>query len=177
MVVKVSGREVTPDQTLSYLVANQSVGARVPIEVIRNGKRQLLTAVLGERPSEEKLASLGNGTRQGLDPEDEKTNQTATRESLGLALQTLTPDISRQLGLNAGVKGVVIGAVDPSSDAAAKGLQRGDVILSVNYKIISTPADISTAADAAKSAGRANVLLFVLRGAQSRYVAVKLRQS
>ena len=177
VVVKVSGREVTPDQTLSYLVANQSVGARVPIEVIRNGKRQLLTAVLGERPSEEKLASLGNGTRQGLDPEDEKTNQTATRESLGLALQTLTPDISRQLGLNAGVKGVVIGAVDPSSDAAAKGLQRGDVILSVNYKIISTPADISTAADAAKSAGRANVLLFVLRGAQSRYVAVKLRQS
>ncbi len=177
IVVKVNGREVTPDQTLSYLVANQSVGSRVPIEVIRNGKRQMLTAVLGERPSEEKLASLGNGAQPGLDPEDEKTSQTATRESLGLALQTLTPDISRQLGLNAAMKGVVIGAVDPSSDAAAKGLQRGDVILSVNYKAAASPADIAAAASAAKSAGRANVLLFVQRGnLPARYLAVKLKQ-
>ena len=177
VVVKVNGREVTPDQTLSYLVANQSVGSRVPIEVIRDGKRQMLTAVLGERPSEEKLAGLGNGPQQGLDPEDEKTSQTATRESLGLALQTLTPDISRQLGLNAAMKGVVIGAVDPSSDAAAKGLQRGDVILSVNYKLAASPADIAAAATAAKSAGRANVLLFVQRGnLPARYLAVKLKQ-
>ncbi len=177
VVVKVNGREVTPDQTLSYLVANQSVGSRVPIEVIRDGRRQMLTAVLGERPSEEKLAGLGNGPKQGLDPEDEKTSQTATRESLGLALQTLTPDISRQLGLNAAMKGVVIGAVDPSSDAAAKGLQRGDVILSVNYKLAVSPADIAAAATAAKSAGRANVLLFVQRGnLPARYLAVKLKQ-
>lgn len=176
VVVKVNGRDVTPDQTLSYLVANQAVGSRVPIEVIRDGKRQMLTAVLGERPSEEKLASLGAG-EPGLDPEDEKTSQTATRESLGLALQTLTPDISRQLGINAGVRGVVIGAVDPSSDAAAKGLQRGDVILSVNYKQASSPADIAAAANAAKTAGRSNVLLFVQRGqGPARYLAVKLKQ-
>ena len=177
VVVKVNGREVTPDQTLSYLVANQAVGSRVPIEVIREGRRQTLTAIVGERPSEEKLASLGGGGEPGLDPEDEKSSQTATRASLGLALQTLTPDISRQLGLNAGVKGVVIGAVDPSSDAAAKGLQRGDVILSVNYKLASSPADIAAAATAAKSAGRSNVLLFVQRGqGPARYLAIKLKQ-
>jgi serine protease Do len=175
VVVKVNGRDVTPDQTLSYLVANQAVGSRVPIEVIRDGRRQTLTAVLGERPSEEKIASLGGG--QGLDPEDEKTSQSATRESLGLALQTLTPDISRQLGINASVRGVVIGAVDPSSDAAAKGLQRGDVIISVNYKAASSPADIAAAANAAKTAGRSNVLLFVQRGqGPARYLAVKLKQ-
>jgi len=75
------------------------------------------------------------------------------------------------------VKGVVIGAVDPSSDAAAKGLQRGDVILSVNYKLASSPADIAAAATAAKSAGRSNVLLFVQRGqGPARYLAIKLKQ-
>ncbi len=177
VVVKVNGRDVTPDQTLSYLVANQTVGSRVPIEVIRDGRRQTVTAVIGERPSEEKLASLGAGGNPGLDPEDEKTSQTATRASLGLALQTLTPDISRQLGLNAAVRGVVIGAVDPSSDAAAKGLQRGDVIISVNYKQANSPADVAAAANAAKSAGRSNVLLFVQRGqGPARYLAIKLKQ-
>ncbi len=177
VVVKVNGRDVTPDQTLSYLVANQPVGGRVPIEVIRDGKHQMLTAVLGERPSEEKLASLNSNAQPGLDPEDEKASQTATRESLGLALQSLTPEISRQLGLTGLVKGVVIGAADPSSDAAAKGLQRGDVIVSVNYRSTATPADVAAAAGAAKAAGRRSVLLLVQRGTQApRYVAVKLKQ-
>lgn len=178
VVVKVNGKEVTPDQTLSYLVANQPVGSRVPIEVIRDGRHQTMTALLGERPSEEKLASLGGGNNdQGLAPEDEKSSQAATRESLGLAVQPLTPDISRQLGLTGSVKGVVIGAVDPSSDAAAKGLQRGDVILSVNYKPAATAADISTATSAAKAAGRANVLLQIQRGnTPPVYRAVKIKQ-
>src|SRR5919107_4070946 len=36
VIVKVNGQQVTPDQTVSYLVANTPVGQRVPIEVIRN---------------------------------------------------------------------------------------------------------------------------------------------
>jgi serine protease Do len=92
-------------------------------------------------------------------------------------VQPLTAQISQQLGLRVPVKGLVVGGVDPSSDAAAKGLQRGDIILSVNYKPATTPADIAAAASAAKAAGRNNVLLFLQRGnGPARYVAVKLRQ-
>ena len=85
IVVKVNGREVTPDQTLSYLVANQSVGSRVPIEVIRDGKRQLLIAVLGERPSEEKLASLNTRTTEG-------SHNRAQPGASTIAAQSSSPD-------------------------------------------------------------------------------------
>jgi serine protease Do len=177
IVVKVGGKDVTPDETLSYLVANQTVGARVPIEIIREGRRQTVTAVIGQRPPEDRLAGLNNPTPGMAEPEDEQTSQAAARESLGLALQPLTPEISRQLGLQGNVRGVVIGAVDPSSDAAQKGLQRGDVILSVNYKPASTPADVAAAASAAKAAGRANVLLQVQRGnTPAVYRAIRIRQ-
>lgn len=176
VVVRVAGREVTPDETLSYLVANQKVGARVPIEVIRDGRRQTFTAVVGERPSEERLASLGTD-EQGLDPEDEGTSQAAAKASLGLAVMPLTPEIQRQLGLRTAVRGVVIGSVDPSSDAAARGLQRGDVILSVNNRPALTPNDISAAATSAKAAGRQTVLLYVQRGNNpARYLPVKIKQ-
>jgi serine protease Do len=37
VVVRVDGKEVTPEQTLSYIVANERPGARIPIDVIRNG--------------------------------------------------------------------------------------------------------------------------------------------
>ncbi len=179
IIVKVNNRLVTPDQTLSFIVANVPIGSRVPIELIRDGKRQTVTAILGERPSEDKLASLNapNGD-DTFKPNDDKSNALATRESLGLALQPLTAQISRQLGLSGDVKGLVVGAVDPSSDAAQKGLQRGDVILSVNYKSVLTQADVAAAATAAKAAGRTNVLLFIQRGnGPAYYRAIKIRES
>ena len=147
----------------------------MPIEVIRGGKRQTFTAVLGERPSEDKLATL-NGGAPGLDPEDDETTQNAAKESLGLAVQDLTPEIARQLGLTNVPRGIVIGAVDPSSDAGGKGLRRGDIILSANQQPTLTAADLNRVAAEAKRAGRANVLLYIQRGNNpARYIAIKFK--
>jgi serine protease Do len=177
IIVKVNNRAVTPDTTLSFLVANLPIGSRVPIEFIREGKRQSTTAVLGERPSDEQLAGLVRPESENFRPDDERSNASATRESLGLSVRPLTGQIAQQLGLREPVKGVVVGGVDDASDAASKGLRPGDIILSVNYKPVLTAADISAATAAAKTAGRSNVLLFVQRGnGPARYVAVKLRQ-
>ena len=44
----------------------------------------------------------------------------------------LNGNIIRQLGIPLETRGVVISAVDQSTDAAARGLQRGDVILTAN---------------------------------------------
>ena len=44
VIVRVNGQQVTPDQTVSYLVANTPVGARVPLEIIRGGKRATVTS-------------------------------------------------------------------------------------------------------------------------------------
>jgi serine protease Do len=179
VITKVNGREVTPEQTLSFIVGGLPVGSRVPIELLRDGKKQQVTAIVGERPSEEKLASLGTG-EPDLDGDGQKGTKggpDAARESLGLATLALTPEIQRQLGLRDGVKGIVIGAVDPSSDAAAKGLQRGDIILSANQRATPSPAALATIAGDARKAGRTNVLLQVQRGNRPpAYIPVKLNQ-
>ena len=176
VIVKVNGKAVTPDQTLSFLVGNLPIGTRVPIELIRDGKRQNVTAILGERPTDEQLASL-NKPEEEFKPTEDKSSASATRESLGLAVEPMTAQISRQLGLRGDVRGVVVGGVDPSSDAASKGIQPGDVILSVNYKPTTAPADVAAVTSAAKTAGRSNVLLLIQRkNGPPQYVAVKLRQ-
>ena len=58
VIVRVNGQPVTPDQTVSYLVANTPVGSRVPLEIIRGGKRATVTVMVGERPTEEALAQV-----------------------------------------------------------------------------------------------------------------------
>ncbi len=178
IIVKVNGKAVTPDTTLSFLVGNLPVGTRVPLEFIRDGKRQSTTVVLGERPSEEQLASLAQPGSESFKPDDDASTTNVAREALGLTLQPLTAQIAQQLGLRAAVKGLVVGKVDEASDAAAKGLQRGDVILSINNRVALNPADITAAVKAARAAGRSNILLQVQRGnSQPFYRAVKLQNS
>ena len=40
VIVGVNGRQVSQDQSVSYLIANTAVGSRVPLDVVRKGKRQ-----------------------------------------------------------------------------------------------------------------------------------------
>ena len=176
VVLKVAGQDVTPDQTLSFLVANQAPGTRVPIELIRDGRRQTLTATVGTRPPEDQLASINGGDDNDGLPGADGGSSTPASQSLGAQVVALTPQIARQLGLEATVRGVVVAQVDPSSDLAAKGVQRGDVISSIDRKPVTSPAEATAAIAAAKSANRKTVLIYMQRArAGGRYVAVDLK--
>jgi serine protease Do len=179
VIVKVNNQEVTPDNTLSFIIANTDIGARVPIELIREGRRMTVTAIVGERPPEEQLAAA-LGQDDGMDEDDgtsPESQQQNMRAQFGLSLQPLTPDIARRLGLDAAVKGVIIGFVDPASDAASKGIERGDVILSINQQPTPTVAAATAAVAAARKAGRDTITLFLQRGkGPGRYVGIKVTE-
>src|SRR4029079_6515443 len=130
---------VTPDQTVSYLVANTQAGSRVPLEIIRAGKRATVTVQVGERPPEDQLAQIGSRATPNGTPDN---SPAAPQRALGFSLTALTPELARAANLPAGSRGVAITAVDPHSDAADKGFQRGDLIMSVNNQAVTTPAQV-----------------------------------
>jgi serine protease Do len=172
VIVKVNGQPVTPDQTVSYLVANTQAGSRVPLEIIRGGKRATVTVQVGERPPEDQLAQIGSGATPNGTPDN---SPAAPQRALGFSLAPLTPELARAANLPAGSRGVVITAVDANSDAADKGFQRGDLIISVNNQAVTTPAQVVAAVEAARKAGRTSVLLLVKRGsAPEAFVGVDI---
>jgi serine protease Do len=162
VIVKVNGQQVTPDQTVSYLIANSAVGSRIPLEIIRGGRRATVTVTVGQRPTEEALAKLSGGgtTADG----NSATAPDAPQRALGLSLSPLTPDLARAANLPSTAHGVIITAIDPNANAAEQGLQRGDLIVSINNQPVSTPAQVIAAVEAARKAGRSSVLLLVQRG-------------
>ncbi|WP_310467168.1 Do family serine endopeptidase [Sphingomonas sp.] len=175
VILQVNGRDVNPDQTVSYLIANTTVGTRVPVDLIRDGRRQTVTVTVGQRPTEEELArQIGNGgAEEGLTPDNAPV--VPANRALGMSLQPLNPQIARALNLPATARGVVITAVEPGSDAAEKGLQRGDLVMSVNRQAVTAPAQVVAAVDAARRAGRTSVLLLVKRGtAPEAFVGVNI---
>jgi serine protease Do len=162
VIIRVDGKAVTPDQTVSYLIANTPVGARVPLEIIRGGKHATVYVTVAERPTEEALAKLSGGGTGATTPNG--PSAAATQRALGLSLAPLTPELARGANLPATARGVIITAVDPNSNAGEQGLQRGDLIASVNNQPVTTPAQVIAAVDAAKKAGRSSVLLLIQRG-------------
>lgn len=67
------------------------------------------------------------------------------RGYLGVQSQSLTPDDAEAMGLPRDTKGVMISDVSPGTPADKSGLKRGDVILSVNDKQVTTLSDLRIA--------------------------------
>ena len=180
-MLTVAGKEVSPEQTLSYIVANTAPGSRIPIELIRDGRRMTVTATVGKRPSEEELAQQTFDPSQAddADPMSKPPKQQGegiAEKALGLSVIPLNAQIARQLGASEDTQGLVVTVVDPSSDAAAKGLQRGDIVLSANYRAITSIAALEETIRGAKSSNRVAVLLRIQRrGAPASYAPVRLR--
>ena len=70
---------------------------------------------------------------------------------------------------------MIITAVDPNANAAEQGIQRGDLIISVNNQAVTSPAQVVAAVDAARKASRSSVLLLIKRGnAPEAFVGVNI---
>ena len=174
VIVRVNRQDVNPDQTVSYLIANTPVGSRVPVEIIRDGRRQTVTVAVGQRPTEEQLAQqAGGGTVEPNGPAGGAPAGSA--QTLGMTLQSLTPELAARANLPPTARGVIITAVDPASAAAEEQLRPGYLILSVNRQAVTSPAQVAAAVDAARRAGRSSVLLLVKIGnAPEAFVGVDI---
>ncbi len=180
VVIAVDGRDVTPDQTLSFLVANIEPGTTVPVTLIRDGQRRTIRVTVGTRPSAEEMA---RSQMFGQD-EDEEQGMNAPldgnellAEKLGLGAVAINPTIARQLGVPADTQGLAIAAVDQNSDAARKGLQRRDIILSANYRTVTSTEQLEAIVRQAEDEGREAVVLRIQRArGPAGYVAVRLQE-
>lgn len=179
VVVRVNNREVTNEQTLSFLVANIPPGTTIPVELLREGERRRVNLTVGRRPSEDELLQQ----QQMFDPDAEEQDElmpgdgsSVIEERVGLAVVPVTPQIARQLGVGPETRGLAIAGVDRNSDAARKGLQRGDIIISANYRDVVSQADLERIIQTARNENRDAVLLRVQRrGQPPQYIAVRLR--
>jgi len=173
VIVKVNGQPVTSDQTVSYLIANTQAGSRVPLEIVRGGKHATVYVTVGERPTEEQLAKI-TGADTGTQSATPNAPAVA-QKTLGLSLSPLTPEAARAANLPATAHGVLITAVDPNANAAEQGLQRGDLIISVNNQPVTAPAQVIALVEAARKGGRTSVLLLIQRGSSTpAFVGVEI---
>jgi Do/DeqQ family serine protease len=161
VIQAVNGQPVDDTNTLRNKVAAAGPGSEVGLRVYRDGKEQDFRAKLAELDVNAKANEEENGGTQGGG---------ATRGQLGVTVEPLRPETADDLGLNRNAKGAVVTNVDPSGPAAEAGLQREDVIVSVNRTPVENGQDIR---QALQKSGSRPALVEVNRGGRTIFVAVR----
>src|SRR5690606_38083680 len=109
-------------------------------------------------PSDDQMASLDQPEQAAPTP--------SALDDFGLAVAPADDNV-----------GVMVTDVDPNGQAAERGLQPGDVILSVGDDAVKSPKDVERIVESAKEDGRKAVLLRVKSGDQTRFVALSFARA
>jgi len=174
VIVSVNGRSIKTNSELTREVAKARPGDALRLEVMREGRRRTVEVRSGVRPSERELAVNDNNNPGGGRPGVPPTPEAARTTVLGLTLAPLDETTRRQLNVPADVRGVLVTGVDQSSDAAEKGLRRGDVIISANGRPVAAGAEVAAAVEAAKRTKRENLAIGIVRAGRTAFLALKV---
>jgi len=175
VVISVNGVAVGTSSELTREVAKASAGDTLRLEIIRGDARRTIQVRSGVRPNERELAANDNGGGPAT-PRGQAPGQPAAPEVLGMTLAPIDDAARRSFGIGADVRGVVVTALSSSSDAARKGLRRGDVIVRVNSRAVSAAADFAAEVEAARKAGRPSVLVGVNRDGRTLFLPLDIAQ-
>ena len=162
VILTFNGERVKSSSALTRAVAQTHAGDSFRLGVLRGGRRLEVTVHAGTRPSESKLNATLNGQPGSEDDNGSGSSPSASRQTtIGVSVGVLTPAIRQAAGIPASVSGVVIENVRSGSDAARKGLAKGDVIVQANQQTVRTPAELVAALAQARKENRPAVFLLV----------------
>jgi serine protease Do len=165
VIVSFDGIDVKDTRELVRKVAETDVGKETPVVVLRAGKTESLIIKLGRREEAETVPAAAPAPAE---PE--------SQQLLGLTVSPVTTDSTEKFGLPAGSEGLVVTAVDPASEAYAKGLREGDVITEAGQQKVEVIGDFETRITEARDAGRKSLLLLVRRDGDPRFVALSVEK-
>ena len=150
VIVSINGHPLRDSGSLKNAIGLLPPGENVVVGLIRDGREQTVTAVLGElAPAAAAAATPEEAEEPALD---------AVFEGADL-VDNSSPN---------GVAGVLVARVDPGSAAADRGLRPGDVITKVNRVRIRTLAEANTLMQDARA-----IILEVQRGNRSQLILMR----
>jgi serine protease Do len=166
VIVAVGDEEVGSSQEVVYRVSSHLAGEEVGISVVRKGKLKTFTMVSGDR--KDGLAASADGP--GAQVEEPEEAEDAGSARYGMRLKTPDAEANRALGRSDGAGGVLVDSVVRSSPAQRAGIGAGDVILDVDGKAATSPAQVARLLIKSK---KDYIPLTIETGGRQRFVALK----
>ena len=158
IILKFDGKAIEKSADLPRAVGDTKPGSKSVLQVWRKGQTRDVPIVVGELDSDTKVAARS-----------EEAPKPRAANGLGLSVSDLSDEKKKQLGATSGV--LVDAATGP---AAVSGLQRGDIIVSVNNVDVTSAKqfnELSSKLDPNKKSS-----MLIRRGERAVYVTIRPAQ-
>ncbi len=145
VVVDVDGKPIRNNRELIDTISYLPVGTEVKVGVIRNGRREVLTARTAQRPAE------------GVPADEAESVVEPARDKLGLTVQNITPELRRLHNFGENVTGVIVTNVKNVSPAGDANINEGDIISEVQGQRVTNVDEFRAVIDKVRSGQRLRV--------------------
>lgn len=162
LILSVSGTTIDELKTLPRLIADTKAGTKLLLEVLRNGRTERISVVIGPMPMQERVVSAASQSPDG-------------RPRLGLYLAPLTPESREALDIDDNASGVLVTEVESGSPAQKAGVRPGSLISMIGQQQVTSPEQLVAGVHEATEAERKSVLLLVEQDGEKRFVAIPFR--
>jgi serine protease Do len=162
-IVRVDNTPVKEIRDLIGYVSARPPGAKVKIDLVRDGKDVSVNATLAERGAE------GSG-----DDEKGKASSEDSRGKIGVTVQDLTSQVRQMAGIEPSMQGLFVVHVKEVSAAADAGLADGDIITQVNGQAVTSTDEFGRLVKAAKSGDYLRLYVYRPQGKISFFALVKI---
>jgi len=156
VIVSFNGKQVLSSSALPPVVGSTPVGKRVPVEVMRDGRRQTLWVMLGELPDQDKQIAKA------------EESKTTSDNRLGIQAADLTAEQRKELELDGGVLVERVG----EGVAGDAGIRDGDIIVRIDNKLINNVDELEQLID--KLPAGKSVAVLVQRRGGPIFLAMKM---
>ncbi len=152
IVLELNGKPIKSRDSFRNQISMMDPGAEVKLSVYRKGKTIPITVTLGSAA--------------------ESSTPAVVSQKLGIEVENISAELSRQLGYASTEEGVVITKIKPGSPASLAGLRPGCLILEVNHKRVSNTADYEAAISDMGASKR--IVLYIKYGGVKRYYSIRI---
>lgn len=128
VITHFNNKTINRSSDLPLAVGQASIGSRVKVRIIRDGKQKQLKVKIAELPAEEDLAERGS------DKNEAKSNR------LNIDVVSLTKEQRKRANVD---NGVLVQAIE-EGPASKAGIRRGDILLKLNGQTINSTKQFLT---------------------------------
>ena len=164
IIQKVNGEPLINFRALNRLVARTS-GQKLAIELLRKGQMSKVELTIGEYPQPTWSSSVD---KQTTPPDFDAAT------ALGLKLTKPTSRLSKEFKLAANTVSPVVTAVSPQSVAANAGIEKGDVVLRIQFDNVTSPLSFQTMLMTLRQQGKRTIVLFLDGKKGPRWVSLNI---
>ncbi len=172
VITNFDGKEISEMRFLPRIAAETKIGKTVNVIYWHKNAEKTAKITIGEMDEQSEEADNDSKGKNSKSPKKDSDSESV----IGLSVAPITPQLRMRLRLDEKQTGLVVLDVKSGSEAAKQGVQDGDIITGVNNETVKSVADLRSALESARKAGRKFALVKISRKGEEAFITLPVKE-